>query len=192
MVDDEHARQPTGGWHTALAGAVLGIGLAAWWLAGDAVSTDASKEADTVRPTPWTEPAPAARSTTRHAGTQPAAAAAPTAATGLPPVRYVGQWMEGDRLAVVLSYQGRNVVVQVPGSVDGRYEVVSANDRELVLRDLASAATQRIALGATAAAGAATRTAAQAPAEETTAAFVRPVKLPPLSKRTSDEVEPEN
>lgn len=200
MLHDNHP-QPTGGWHAALAGAVLGAGLAGWWLMGDAVPTAASKEAATVRPTPWAEQAQAARSTTRHAATQPAAAAAATAASGPAPVQYVGQWMDGGRLAVVLSHQGRHVIVQVPGTVDGRYEVVSANDRELVLRDLASATTQRIALGATAAADAAAGTAAAArpgeTAEETTeetttAVRVRPAKLPPPSKRTSDDLEPEN
>jgi len=108
--------------------------------------------------------------------------------------------MDGGRLAVVLSRQGRNVVVQVPGTVDGRYEVVSANDRELVLRDLASATTQRIALGATAAADAAARPAAPAATgetsdetiEETPVVRVRPAKLPPPSQRISDELEPEN
>jgi hypothetical protein len=200
MIHDNQA-QPTGGWHAALAGAVLGTGLAGWWLAGDVVPTDASKEAVTVRPAPWAEQAQAARSTTRHAATQPAAAAAATAAAGPPPVKYVGQWMGGGRLAVVLSHQGRHVVVQVPGTVDGRYEVVSANDRELVLRDLASATTQRIALGATAATAAAAGTAAAPPPgetpgetteETTTAVRVGPAKLPPPSKRTSDDLEPEN
>jgi hypothetical protein len=108
--------------------------------------------------------------------------------------------MDGGRLAVVLSRDGRNVVVPVPGTVDGRYEVVSANNRELVLRDLSSSTTQRIALGATQPAGAAARNAAAAPTEQTVdygdeptaPVAVRPDKLPPPSQRISDELEPEN
>ena len=101
----------------------------------------------------------------------------------------------------MLSFQGRNVVVQVPGSVDGRYEVLSANERELVLRDSASATTQRIAFRATAATVAAAGAVAAAPSADTTEEAaegtttpvrVRPAKLPPPSQRTSDDVEPEN
>lgn len=198
MTHDNQA-QPTGGWRAALVGAVLGTGFAGWWLVGDAAPTNASKEAVAAQPAPWAEQAPAARSTTLHTATRPAAAAAATAALRPAPVQYVGQWTNGGRLAVVLSRQGRNVVVQVPGMVDGRYEVVSANDRELVLRDIASATTQRIALGAPPPAGAAARTAATAPSEATTddeettpAVRVRPDKLPPPSQRISDDLEPEN
>jgi hypothetical protein len=200
MTHDNQA-QPTGGWHAALAGAVLGTGLAAWWLAGDALPSRASMQAVTVQPAPWVAPAPAARSTPRPSATSPQSTAA-TAATGAAaaaPFQYVGQWMEdGGRMAVVLSSNGRNVVVPVPSTVDGRYEIVSADSRELVLRDLSSATTQRIALGTTPPAGIAARTAAAAPTEQTVdygdepTAPVRPDKLPSPSKRISDEFEPEN
>jgi len=197
MVHDNQA-QVTGGWHAALAGAVLGTVLAGWWLTRDAAPTDVSKEAATVRPSPRSEQATAARSAPRHAATPSVAVGAATATAGPPPVRYIGQWIEGGRRAVVLGYQGRNVVVQVPGSVDGRYEVVSADEREVVLRDLASATTQRIGLGVAPIADATARGAAAAPdgeteaAEEAPSVRVRPVKLPPPSKRTSDDLEPEN
>jgi hypothetical protein len=201
MTHDNQA-QPTGGWHAALAGAVLGTGLAIWWLAGDARPSRASMEAVTVQPAPWVEPAPAARSTPRANATppQPAAPTAATVTTAPAPIQYVGQWMDGGRLAVVLSRDGRNVVVPVPGTVDGRYEIVSANNRELVLRDLSSSTTQRIALGATQPAGAAARSAAAAPTEQTVdygdeptaPVAVRPDKLPPPSQRISDDLEPEN
>jgi hypothetical protein len=201
MTHDNQA-QPTGGWHAALAGAVLGTGLAVWWLAGDTLPSRASMEAVTVQPAPWVAPAPApaVRSTPRPSATppQPAAATAATGAVTPAPIQYVGQWMDGGRLAVVLSSNGRNVVVPVPGTVDGRYEVVSANNRELVLRDLSSSTTQRIALGAPQPAGAGARSAAAAPTEQTVdygdepTARVRPDKLPSPSKRISDELEPEN
>jgi len=100
--------------------------------------------------------------------------------------------MEGGRPTVVLSYQGRSVVVPIPGSVDGRYEVVSANERELVLRDTAAATTQRIAFVASSAAAVTAGTAEAAAPGETTPVPVRPAKLPPPSKRTSDDLEPEN
>jgi hypothetical protein len=165
MTHDNQA-QPTGGWYAALAGAVLGTGLAVWWLAGDATPTGASMAAVTMQPAPWVPLAPAARSTPRPTATPP--------------------------------QPGRNVVVPVPGTVDGRYEIVSANNRELVLRDLTSATTQRIALGAKPPAGSAARTAAAAPTAQTVdygdepTAPVRPDKLPSPSKRISDEFEPEN
>jgi hypothetical protein len=196
MTHDNQA-QPTGGWYAALAGAVLGTGLAVWWLAGDATPTGASMAAVTMQPAPWVPLAPAARSTPRPTATPPQPAAA-TAATAPAPIQYVGQWVDGGRLAVVLSRDGRNVVVPVPGTVDGRYEIVSANNRELVLRDLTSATTQRIALGAKPPAGSAARTAAAAPTAQTVdygdepTAPVRPDKLPSPSKRISDEFEPEN
>ena len=190
MVDDEHARPQTGGWHAALAGAALGAGLTAWWLVGDLVTTGASKEAVAIQPMLRTEQAQAARSTTWRATTQPVAAPATPAAAGPVTVRYLGQRMEGGRPAVVLSYQGRNVVVPIRGTLDGRYEVVSASEREIVLRDIASATMQRIAFGAGAAAAAAAVEAG--PPGETTAVPVRPAKLPPPSKRTSDDLEPEN
>lgn len=192
---------PTGGWPAALAGAVLGTGLAIWWLAGDATPTRASIETASAPAALWVEPAPAARPTTRpRPAPQPAAATAATGTVQPAPLQYVGQWMDGSRLAVVLSRDGRSVVVPVPGAVDGRYEVVSANNRELVLRDLSSSTTQRIALGATAPAGAAARTAAATPTEQTAdygdeataPVSVRPDKLPSPSKRISDELEPEN
>jgi hypothetical protein len=201
MTHDNQA-QPTGGWHAALAGAVLGTGLAVWWLAGDPRPSRAPMEAVTVQPAPWVAPAPAVRSTPHASATppQPAAATAATGAAAAAPIQYVGQWMDGGRLAVVLSRDGRNVVVPVPGTVDGRYEIVSANNRELVLRDLSSSTTQRIALGATQPAGAAARSAAAAPTEQTVdygdeptaPVTVRPDKLPPPSQRISDDLEPEN
>jgi hypothetical protein len=201
MTHDTQAPS-TGGWHAALAGAVLGTGLAVWWFAGDALSTRPSVEAVTVQPAPWVAPAPASRLTPRSSETppQPAAATAATGTAAPAPIQYVGQWMDGGRLAVVLSRDGRNVVVPVPGTVDGRYEVVSANNRELVLRDLSSSTTQRIVLGATRPAGAAARGAAAPPTEQTVdygdeptaPVTVRPDKLPPPSQRISDELEPEN
>jgi hypothetical protein len=200
MLDDNPG-QPRGGWPAALAGAVLGTGLALWWLAGDAVPTGTAVETVSAPPAQWVGPAPAARPATRARPTPEAAAATAAKVAVQPaPLQYVGQWMDGGRLAVVLSRDGRHVVVPVPGTVDGRYEVVSANSRELVLRDLSSSTTQRIALGAAQAAGAKVPAAAAAPTEQTvdygdeaTAPVrVRPDKLPSPSKRISDDLEPEN
>jgi hypothetical protein len=201
MLNDNQV-QPSGGWPAALAGAVLGTGLAGWWLTADPVTTRASTDAVTLQPAPWIAPAQATRSTPRSPATpsQPPVATAANGAAAPAPIQYVGQWMDGGRLAVVLRRDGRNVVVPVPGMVDGRYEVVSANNRELVLRDLSSATTQRIALGAAPPAGTAARAAAAAPSEQTvdygdepTAPVkIRPDKLPPPSQRISDDLEPEN
>lgn len=196
--------QRTGVPRLALAGAALIAVLAAWWLSGGASSSGwGSDPAAAGPPTPAAVRAAAvAPPAAPQAMARPApTAAAPTVAAPPPPMQYVGQWMEGSRLAVVLGHQGRNVVVRVPGRVDDRYEVVSADDRELVLRDLVAGTTQRLALGGgvPAANPAAGTTAAPAPA----AAPEVPVmagpavrnptgKLPPPSKRTSDEDEPEN
>jgi hypothetical protein len=200
MLNDKQV-QPSGGWPAALAGAVLGAGLAVWWLTGE-VTTRPPTDAVTVQSAPWVAPAQATRSAPRPPAALPHPTAT-TAATGPAapaPFQYVGQWMDGGRRAVVISRDGRSVVVPVPGTVDGRYEVISANNRELVLRDLSSSTTQRIALGATSPAGAAGRAAAAAPSEQTvdygdepTAPVkVRPDKLPSPSKRISDDLEPEN
>jgi hypothetical protein len=184
--------QRTGMPRLALAAAALVTGLAAWWLSSGAPSSGAGpEEPAAVRPAavaPRAELPPPAAPLPR-----PTAAAEPPA----PPMQYVGQWMEGSRRAVVLSYQGRSVIVRVPGRVDDRYEVVSADDRELVLRDIAAASTQRIGLGGTAIvpqAVNASGTSAPAAAVEAPAApvAVPSGKLPPPSKRTSDEYEPEN
>jgi hypothetical protein len=194
---------PAGGWYAAAAGAVLGTGLALWWLTGNAVVTGASlgtalpRPAPMVAPSPAAAPPPTARAPLRPA---PAAAPPPAATAGPADIRYLGQWVEGGRRAVVLSRDGRNVVVPVPGTVDGRYEVISADSRELVLRDLASSTMQRIALGGAAPRGTAVLPLPPVPGEQTVdygdeptaPVVVRPDKLPPPSKRTSDEFEPEN
>jgi hypothetical protein len=167
--------------------------LAAWGLSGGTPPTDGSQGAPAAaRPATYSEPAQLVPLATASTASPPvsATAAPPPAVAAAQPIQYVGQWMEGSRVAVMLGYQGRSVVVRVPGRVDDRYEVVSADGRELVLRDLTAATTQRLALGASPAS--ATSAAAALPAEPSVGVRVRPDKLPPPSQRTSDDYEPEN
>ena len=62
---------------------------------------------------------------------QTAAAPAP-----LLPFTYIGQWTDGGVTRVVLGDRGRNIVVRVPGEVDGRYRAVSIDENRLVLKDM--------------------------------------------------------
>jgi hypothetical protein len=188
-------KERTLGRRVALAGAAVATVLGAWWLAGGAPSRGGSE------PSPAAAPAPeAAREPVRtpaEAPTRVNTAAVPAAAAPAPVVQYVGHSKQGQRVTAMLSYQGRSIVLAVPGRLDERYEVVSADERWLVLRDIASATTQRIALGAsppaTSSAGAAAAPGSEGlPAVEASAQRATPRKLPPQSKRTSDEDEPEN
>jgi hypothetical protein len=181
--------QRTGMPRLAWAAAALAVVLTAWWISEGTPPSGAGSDPPAAA-IPRAMPPPAAPPRDAPKPTE-AAAAQPAA----PPLQYVGQWMEGSRRAVVLSYQGRSVVVRVPGRVDERYEVVSADDRELLLRDIAAATTQRIGLGGPASlpqAPGAPGAAAPATAVDVPAAPAPSGKLPPPSKRTSDDQEPEN
>ncbi len=62
--------------------------------------------------------------------------AAATPAPPLLPFTYVGQWTDGGVTRVVLGDRGRNIVVRVPGEVDGRFRAVSIDENRLVLKDM--------------------------------------------------------
>ena len=66
------------------------------------------------------------------------ASVALTAAAPAPllPFTYVGHWTDGGVTRVVLGDRGRNIVVRVPGEVDGRYRAVSIDENRLVLKDM--------------------------------------------------------
>jgi hypothetical protein len=125
----------------ALIGAALCIALAGWWLWDASSAPEGSKEAAVQVPTHAVEPARAQSAAPAAPGAAPVATAAPAS------LQYVGQWMNGGRRAVLFTSQGRNIVVHVPGPVDDRYEVLAADERQLVLRDRATAGTLEIALG---------------------------------------------
>jgi len=156
MIDDEYARSSTGGWHAALAGAVLGTGLAAWWLLGGTQSNGVLTPVP-VQQRPLAEPAQAPRPAPR----QSLPTQAVTAAAVAPP-SIVQQTAIGTSAAAVAApgaAQGTapsTVPSTVPGAAPG------------------TGAVQAAAAG------------------EVSAAPVRPAKLPPPSKRTSDDLEPEN
>jgi hypothetical protein len=192
--------QRAGGRRMLLAGVALAAVLAAWWLSDgrsppERTSGEGPAASSTASAEPRWSPVPAAPRAVAPPAPTPAVAAAPL------PVQYIGQWMEGKRQAVVLMHQGQRLVVRVPGRMDDRYEVVSADERVLVLRDRTSETTLRVPLGVgpsggvSAGPGTAPATAAAAPggwAADPTATQMRPAKLPPPSKRRSDEDEPEN
>jgi len=52
------------------------------------------------------------------------------------PFTYVGQWTDAGVTRVVLGDRGRNLVVRVPGEVDGRYRAISIDENRLVLKDM--------------------------------------------------------
>lgn len=177
--------QRTGVRRAALTGAALVTVLGAWWLSEGPSSPQGSKE-------PAAQvPAPAAQQVqVPPPGPVPLPVPQPVAAAASP-IQYVGQSMEGSRRTVLLGYQGRNVVVHVPGRVDDRYEVLAADEHQVMLRDLVTASTLHVALGSAPLAPAVT---AMPPArnEAATPATVvlREPQLPSTSKR--DEDEPEN
>ena len=175
--------QRTGVRCAALTGAALVIVLGAWWLS-ESTSLEGSKEAAAQVPAPA-----APQVQVRPSG--PASLPVPRPVAAAPsPIPYMGQRMEDSRRTVLLGYQGRNVVVPVPGRVDDRYEVLAADERQLVLRDLATASMLHVALGSAPLASAVT---AMPPARDEAATLTvvpREPQLPSTSKR--DEDEPEN
>jgi len=135
--------QRTGARRAAVIGCALLMALGGWWLllgTASPESTAPSSQAVSRATTPSAQQ--------RHVPPPEAAAPPePSPVTAAPaPLQYVGHWMEGSRRAVLLGYQGRNVVVRVPGSVDDRYEVVAADERQVVLRDRTTSSTLDIAL----------------------------------------------
>lgn len=67
-------------------------------------------------------------------------------AEGAIPFGYVGQWTDAGITRVVLRDRGRNVVVRVPGDVDGRYRAVSIDENRLVLKDMPLGTLRTLAL----------------------------------------------
>ncbi len=177
----------TGGRRAAMTGAAVVMALGAWWLLEGTAFFEGSKEPPVQMPAPVAQqvqvPLP---------GPGPILLPEPRpVAVAPPPIQYFGQWIERSRRTVLLGYQGRSVVVPVPGRVDDRYEVLAADERQLVLRDLATASTLHIALGSAPLRSAGT---AMPPVRDDAATLTsvvpREPQLPSTSKR--DEDEPEN